>query len=88
MINLIIGSIIGIFIMCLLQINRDNELQNRTKQKSCIIDELREWLEIAIHNSWYLYKLNTVNQYEDGIRAKVYENVLSKLNELGGDVDD
>ena len=32
MINFILGGICGIGIMCLLQINRDNELQNRVNE--------------------------------------------------------
>jgi len=41
--GLIIGGLIGIGIMCLFQINRDNELQNRINKA---IDKLYCWGEV------------------------------------------
>ena len=45
-------------------------------------DKLKQFIDNAIYNSWYLYNLNTVCQYEDGIAANVYENVWRKMKEL------
>ena len=54
-------------------------------QRQELIDnwnKLEEFIDNAIYNSWYLYNLNTVCQYEDGIRAKTYESVSEKMKEI------
>ena len=40
MINLIIGGLIGVCFMCLFQINRDNESQNKINKVNKYIDKL------------------------------------------------
>jgi len=56
-------------------IHKDNIYKDRWKG-------LGEYIDNAVYNSWYLYKCNTVQQYEDGIRANTYESVREKMYEL------
>lgn len=87
MINFILGSLFGIGIMCLLQINRDNELKKENKR-------LKEE---------YVLLQNASNEYEDGLQARITRaieyignkniGIPRKTREkaikiLGGDVDD
>lgn len=58
------------------------ELQQENQQLRNNWNDLKQFIDNAIYNSQYLYNLNTVNQYEDGINAEVYLNVAKKMEEL------
>lgn len=58
------------------------ELEQENQQLRNNWNDLKQFIDNAIYNSQYLYNLNTVNQYEDGINAEVYLNVAKKMEEL------
>ena len=73
MISFLIGGICGISFMCLLQINRDNELQNR-------INKAIKW----IHNHVDVFEKRHIKIYD----WNSLSNPKTLLKILGGDVDD
>ena len=72
MINLIIGVLIGVGIMCFLQINRDNKAQRR-------INNAIKW----IHNHIDIFEKRHIKIYE----WNSLSNPKTLLKILGGDVD-
>lgn len=58
------------------------ELEQENQQLRNNWNDLKQFIDNEIYNSQYLYNLNTVNQYEDGINAEVYLNVAKKMEEL------
>lgn len=82
MINLIIGVLIGVGIMCFLQINRLNEMQNRINKAIKYIKENRYITEeVTDNDSLYYCECITLYAFND-------DNVMELMEILGGDVDD
>ena len=80
MINLIIGVLIGVGIMCFLQINRLNEMQNR-------INKAIEYM----NSEEFFMKMNSnsIQPPADKYVCQDYFEAKEKLvGILGGDVDD
>ena len=80
MISFIIGGICGIWLMCLLQINRDNELEQENKR-------LREE---------YTLLQNASDEYEDELQVRInkaidfikHNAIYEDFNMLGGDCEE
>lgn len=71
--GLIIGGLIGVCVMCILQINRDNKLQKR-------INNAIKW----IHNHIDIFEKRHIKIYD----WNSLSNPKTLLKILGGDVDD
>ena len=80
MINLIIGVLIGVGIMCFLQINRLNEMQNRINKAIKYMNSEEFFMKM---NS------NSIQPPADKYVCQDYFEAKEKLvGILGGDVDD